>query len=144
MITVLAGGVGAARLLAGLVTVVPAGEITVIGNTGDDAVLLGLHVSPDLDTVTYTLAGAANPETGWGLVGDSFRAMGALERYGAATWFRLGDLDLATHLYRTARLGAGATLSEVTAEIARAWGLGFRLLPMTAINLIRRLPARRM
>ena len=131
MITVLAGGVGAARLLAGLVTVVPAGEITVIGNTGDDAVLHGLHVSPDLDTVTYTLAGAANPETGWGLVGDSFRAMGALERYGAATWFRLGDLDLATHLYRTARLGAGATLSEVTAEIARAWGLGFRLLPMT-------------
>lgn len=131
MIAVLAGGVGAARFLSGLVGVVAGSEVTVIGNTGDDAVLHGLHVCPDLDTVTYTLAGAVNPETGWGLAGDSFGAMDALDRFGVATWFRLGDRDLATHLYRTQRLGAGATLSEVTAEIVAAWGLKIALLPMT-------------
>ncbi|MFZ0058681.1 MAG: 2-phospho-L-lactate transferase [Acidimicrobiales bacterium] len=131
MIAVLAGGVGAARFLEGLVRVVAESELTVIGNTGDDAILHGLHVSPDLDTVTYTLAGASNLETGWGLAGDSFRTMGALDRYHVPTWFRLGDLDLATHLFRTVRLAEGAALSEVTAEIAATWGLGFRLLPMT-------------
>jgi LPPG:FO 2-phospho-L-lactate transferase len=131
MIAVLAGGVGAARFLEGLVRVVPPEEIVVIGNTGDDAIIHGLHVSPDLDTVTYTLAGVSNPETGWGIVDDTFRTMDALDRYGAATWFRLGDLDLATNLYRTERLGSGAPLSEVTAEITRAWGIGFRLLPMS-------------
>ncbi|HXZ82427.1 MAG TPA: 2-phospho-L-lactate transferase [Acidimicrobiales bacterium] len=131
MIVVLAGGVGAARFIEGLVRIVAEPEITVVGNTGDDATLHGLHVSPDLDTVTYTLAGAANPETGWGLAGDSFRTMEALERYRLPTWFRLGDRDLATHLFRTVRLAAGAALSEVTAEIAEAWGLRFRLVPMS-------------
>ncbi len=131
MIAVLAGGVGAARFLEGLVRVVPPEEIVVIGNTGDDAIIHGLHVSPDLDTVTYTLAGVSNPETGWGIAGDTFRTMDALDRYGSATWFRLGDLDLATNLYRTERLVSGTPLSEVTAEITRAWGIGFRLLPMS-------------
>lgn len=131
MIAVLAGGVGAARLLGGLVRVVDPAQITAVVNTADDTVLHGLHVSPDLDTVTYTLAGAVNPDTGWGLVGETFAAMDALDRYGAPTWFRLGDRDLATHLYRTGRFAEGARLSEVTAEITAAWGLGLRLLPMT-------------
>jgi len=118
-------------MLRGLVAVVDPSEIAAVVNTGDDIVLHGLHVCPDLDTVTYTLAGAANPDTGWGLVGETWAAMEALERYGGLTWFRLGDRDLATHLYRTQRLAEGATLSAVTAEIGRAWGLGFRLLPMS-------------
>ncbi|MGH9073692.1 MAG: 2-phospho-L-lactate transferase CofD family protein, partial [Acidimicrobiales bacterium] len=101
MITALAGGVGAARLLRALVRVADPAEIQAVVNTGDDEVLHGLHVSPDLDTVTYTLAGAANPDTGWGLAGETWTAMEALERYGGGTWFRLGDRDLATHLYRT-------------------------------------------
>ncbi len=131
MITCLAGGVGAARFLEGLVRAVPAAEVTAVVNTGDDTVLHGLHISPDLDTVTYTLAGAINREMGWGLTGESWAAMEALERYGGETWFRLGDRDLATHLYRTHRLSQGAPLSEVTAEITRAWGLEPSLLPMT-------------
>jgi LPPG:FO 2-phospho-L-lactate transferase len=131
VIAVLCGGVGAARLLAGLQQVVDPSEIVGIVNTGDDTELHGLHISPDLDTITYTLSGAVNQETGWGLSGDSFRAMEALERFGGVTWFRLGDLDLATHLYRTGRMGEGATLSEVTAEITAAFGLGVRLLPMS-------------
>src|SRR5437763_13884390 len=118
-------------MLRGLVAVVDPSEIAAVVNTGDDIVLHGLHVCPDLDTVTYTLAGAANPETGWGLVGETWAAMDALGRYGGLTWFRLGDRDLATHLYRTQRLAEGATLSAVTAEIGRAWGLGLRLLPMS-------------
>lgn len=130
-VAVLAGGVGAARFLAGLVRVVAAERICVIGNTGDDIVLHGLHVSPDLDTVTYTLAGAVNPETGWGLADETWTAMTALERYGPAPWFRLGDRDLATHLYRTGRLAGGADLLTVTAEIAEAWGIGVRLVPVT-------------
>ena len=131
MIVALAGGVGAARMLRGIQAVVPPETVTAIVNTGDDIVLHGLHVSPDLDTVTYTLAGAINHETGWGLVGETWAAMDALERYHGQTWFRLGDRDLATHLYRTQRLAEGASLSEVTAEIAAAWGLGLRLLPMS-------------
>lgn len=131
MICVLCGGVGAARFLSGLVEVVAATDVVGIVNTGDDTVMHGLTVCPDLDTVTYTLAGLVNPETGWGVAGDSFAAMEALERLGGATWFRLGDADLGTHLYRTARLAAGARLSEVTAEIASALGLGVRLLPMS-------------
>ncbi|MBM3683047.1 MAG: 2-phospho-L-lactate transferase [Actinobacteria bacterium] len=131
MITVLAGGVGAARMLAGLRQVVDPSSITAIVNVGDDVDLHGLHVSPDLDTCTYTLAGAINPETGWGLVGETWHAMEALERYGGLTWFRLGDRDLATHLYRTQRRAEGAPLSTVTAEITRAWGLSERLLPVT-------------
>jgi LPPG:FO 2-phospho-L-lactate transferase len=131
MVTVLAGGVGAARFLAGLVGVVDPATITAVVNTGDDLVLHGLHVSPDLDTVTYTLAAAINPETGWGLTGESWAVMDALERYGGRTWFRLGDRDLATHLYRTQRMAEGAALSTVTAEIARAWGLDVGLVPVT-------------
>ena len=131
MITCLAGGVGAAKFLSGLVQVVPPEEITAVVNTGDDIVLHGLHISPDLDTVTYTLAGEVNPETGWGLVGETWKAMESLERYGGETWFRLGDRDLATHLHRTQRLYEGARLDEVTAEITRAWGLELRLLPMS-------------
>jgi LPPG:FO 2-phospho-L-lactate transferase len=137
---VLAGGVGAARFLSGLVQVVDPGEVTAVVNTGDDVRLHGLHISPDLDTVVYTLAGAIDPERGWGLAGETWDAMDALERFttcrpagsgAAATWFRLGDRDLATHLYRTHRLGEGATLSEVTAELARAWGVDVRVVPMT-------------
>ena len=131
MITVLAGGVGAARLLRGMVRAVPASEITAIVNTADDVVLHGLHVSPDLDTVTYTLAEAGNPETGWGLAGETWQAMDALDRFGGPTWFRLGDRDLGTHLHRTGRLAEGAGLATVTAEITAAWGLEVTLLPMT-------------
>ena len=128
----LAGGVGAARLLRGLVEVVPPDDIVAVVNTGDDVLLHGLHVSPDLDTVTYTLADAVPPEQGWGLAGESWAAMEALARFpGALTWFRLGDRDLATHLYRTGRLADGATLSAVTAEIAAAWGVLVTVLPMS-------------
>src|SRR5437763_11913670 len=118
-------------MLRGLVAVVDPSEIAAVVNTGDDIVLHGLHVCPDLDTVTYTLAGAANPDTGWGLVGETWQAMAALERYGGLTWFRLGDRDLGTHLYRTQRLAEGATLSQVTTEVAAAWGVEVRLLPMS-------------
>jgi LPPG:FO 2-phospho-L-lactate transferase len=134
MIVVLAGGVGAARFLRGLVKVVDPGEITVIVNTGDDTVFHGLHVSPDIDTVTYTVSGAIDPQRGWGLAGETWTAMEALGRYrdvGAVTWFNLGDRDLATHLWRSGRLREGATLSTVTSELAQAWELGFRMLPMT-------------
>jgi LPPG:FO 2-phospho-L-lactate transferase len=129
-IAALAGGVGAARFLRGLVRAMPAEEVVVVGNTGDDEVFHGLHVSPDLDTVTYTLAGAVGA-TGWGLADDTFRTLEAYARYGEPTWFRLGDADLATHLYRTSRLREGATLTEVTAEIALAWDVKAKLLPMT-------------
>jgi LPPG:FO 2-phospho-L-lactate transferase len=131
MITALAGGVGAARLLRGMVEVVPASDITAIVNTGDDTDLHGLHISPDLDTVMYTLADAINPETGWGLAGESWRVMESLGRLGGVTWFNLGDQDLATHLYRTQRLGEGARLGEVTAELTGSFGVGVRLLPVT-------------
>lgn len=138
-IVVLAGGVGAARFLRGLVHQVDPNEVIVIGNTGDDEIVHGLHISPDLDTVTYTLGNAVNPEAGWGLAGDTFHCMDALDRYGMPTWFRLGDNDLATHLYRSERLAAGSTLSEVTAEIATAWGIGVRLLPMSDDRVATRL-----
>jgi LPPG:FO 2-phospho-L-lactate transferase len=132
VITVLAGGVGAARYLAGLLQVVEPGEVTAIVNTGDDTWLHGLRVCPDLDTVTYTLAGAVNPETGWGLVGETWQALESLRAYDdRRAWFALGDRDLGTHLYRTGRLGEGASLTEVTAGITARWGLGLRLLPMT-------------
>jgi LPPG:FO 2-phospho-L-lactate transferase len=131
LITVLAGGVGAARMLVGLIQVVDPAHLTAVVNTGDDLVMHGLEISPDLDTVTYTLAGAIDPDRGWGLSGESWQAMETLRMYGGDAWFGLGDRDLGTHLYRTARRRAGATLSEVTAEIARAWGLGLRLLPVT-------------
>lgn len=130
-VTVLAGGVGGARFLAGLVRVVDPEAVTVIGNVGDDLEFYGLHISPDLDTVTYTLAGVVHPGQGWGRAGETFRVQAELGRFGLPTWFRLGDLDLATHIYRTWRLRAGARLSQVTAEVARAFGLKVRLLPAT-------------
>jgi LPPG:FO 2-phospho-L-lactate transferase len=137
---VLCGGVGAARFLAGAVQVVEPSSITAVVNTADDAVINGLAISPDLDTVVYTLGGAIDPQRGWGLSGESWNAMDALERYvavrpgsseAAITWFRLGDRDLATHLYRTARRAEDATLTEITAEIAAAWNVGVVVLPMT-------------
>jgi LPPG:FO 2-phospho-L-lactate transferase len=131
VLTALAGGVGAARLLAGLVRVVDPAEITAVVNTGDDVVLHGLHVSPDLDTVTYTLAGEINPDTGWGLRDETWQAMDTVRRYGGISWFNLGDRDLGTHLYRTQRLREGATLTQATAEIVAAWGLRLRVLPVT-------------
>ena len=131
MLVALAGGVGAARFLRGLVRVVPPAAVTVVVNTADDEVFHGLYVCPDLDTVTYTLAGAEHPDQGWGLAGETFVTMDALDRYGQDTWFRLGDRDLGTHIYRTERLAEGATISEVAAEIASAWGIVPRLLPMT-------------
>ena len=121
-------------MLRGLVQVVAPNDITVIVNTGDDTVFHGLHISPDIDTVTYTVSGNIDPDRGWGLAGESWTAMDALKRYrdvGAVDWFNLGDRDLATHLWRSGRLRAGATLSEVTADLATAWGLAMRMLPMT-------------
>lgn len=131
MYAVLAGGVGAARFLTGLVRAVDPGEVTVIGNVGDDIDLHGLHVCPDLDTVTYTLGGGVDPERGWGRAGDTHTVLAELARYGEEPWFTLGDRDLATHLYRTRRLREGAPLSRVTGEITRAWGLDVTLLPAT-------------
>jgi LPPG:FO 2-phospho-L-lactate transferase len=130
-VAVLCGGVGAARLLAGMVRAVPPGEVTAIVNVADDMVLHGLAISPDLDTVVYTVAGAIDPERGWGLRDESWQAMASLERYGGETWFGLGDRDLGTHLFRTQRLAEGARLSDVTAEIARAWELGLAVVPVT-------------
>lgn len=131
MITALAGGVGAARLLRGMVEVVPPGEITAVVNVGDDTVLHGLHISPDLDTVMYTLADAIDRDRGWGLAGETWRVMESLRERGGITWFNLGDQDLATHCYRTQRLHEGAALSEVTAELARSFGVSTPLLPAT-------------
>src|SRR3954452_11862901 len=113
-------------MLNGLVQVVPPADLTAVVNVGDDLVLHGLHISPDLDTITYTLAGAINPETGWGLVDETWQAMATVGRYGGITWFGLGDRDLGTHLYRTGRRREGAPLSQITAEIAEAWGLRLR------------------
>jgi LPPG:FO 2-phospho-L-lactate transferase len=123
--------VGAARLLAGLVRAVPPTDVTAIVNTADDMVLHGLAISPDLDTVVYTVAGAIDPDRGWGLRDETWQAMASLERYGGATWFGLGDRDLGTHLYRTQRAAEGAALSTITAEIARAWGLELAVVPVT-------------
>lgn len=131
MITVLAGGVGAAKFLDGLAGVVPPQEITVIANTGDDACFHGLHVSPDVDTVLYTLAGLVDRERGWGVAGDTFHCLEALRRLGEDAWFNLGDRDLAIHLRRTRRLRQGATLSEVTQELCAALHIACRVIPMT-------------
>lgn len=135
MITVIAGGVGAARMLRALLQVVNASEVTAIVNVGDDLELHGLRISPDLDTVTYTLADAINPETGWGLVDESWQARSMLEQYGGVSWFGLGDRDLGTHLFRTQRISEGADLTTVTAEIISAWGLGLNVLPATCDRL---------
>ena len=131
MIVVLAGGVGAARFLQGLVQIVPQDQITVIGNTGDDREFYGLHVSPDLDIVTYTLAGVVDETHGWGIHNDTYNTMQQLTIYGNDDWFMLGDRDLATHIHRTNLLRQGKTLSEVTDDLRKQFGLGIRLLPMT-------------
>jgi LPPG:FO 2-phospho-L-lactate transferase len=130
-VTVLAGGVGAARFLRGLIRVTDARYVTVIGNTADDEEFFGLHVAPDLDTVLYTLAGRVDRTRGWGIRGDGFRCLRALAALGEPTWFRLGDEDLAVHMRRTAWLRAGVPLSAVTGRLARALGVTVRLLPMT-------------
>ncbi len=140
-VSVVSGGVGAARFLRGLTDAVddPA-SITAVVNTGDDCSLHGLAISPDLDTIVYTLAGAIDPERGWGLVDETWRAMESLERFesvrpdgstAAPRWFNLGDRDLATHFYRTARLAEGATLTAVTDEIRRAWNVPIAVVPMS-------------
>jgi LPPG:FO 2-phospho-L-lactate transferase len=130
-ITTLAGGVGAAKFIRGLVRRIDPARLTVVVNTGDDEVFYGLHVSPDIDTVTYTLAGAVNRAQGWGLEGESFNVLSALERFYGKPWFGLGDRDLATHLYRTERMRQGVSLSRITKEIAHAFGVESRILPMS-------------
>ena len=130
-IVALAGGVGGAKLADGLAQLLPPENLTVVVNTGDDFEHLGLSISPDLDTVCYTLAGLANPDTGWGRQGDTFLVLAALEKLGGPSWFKLGDLDLATHLERTRRLRAGQTLSRVTSEFCQSWGIEVRILPMS-------------
>lgn len=130
-ITALAGGVGGAKLAHGLAQVLPPEDLTVIVNTGDDFEHLGLSISPDLDTVCYTLAGLANPETGWGRLGETWNTITNVEKLGGPAWFRLGDQDIATHLERTRRLKEGKPLSEITKEFCKAWGIEPTVLPMT-------------
>jgi LPPG:FO 2-phospho-L-lactate transferase len=127
----LAGGVGGAKLADGLAQILPPEDLTVIVNTGDDFEHLGLSISPDLDTVCYTLAGIANPKTGWGRADETWWFMENLEKLGGPPWFRLGDKDLATHLERTRLLKAGHALSEITARFCKAWGVGPTVLPMS-------------
>lgn len=138
----LAGGVGAARFLIGLIKLVNEEELTVIVNTGDDIELYGLHISPDIDIVTYTLARIVDEEKGWGIRGDTFHCLRMLGKYGYETWFKLGDRDLATHIHRTYLLRSGLKLSEVTAEICSALGLKVRILPMTDDKLETRIITR--
>ena len=126
----LAGGIGGAKLAAGLQDALPPGDLTVVVNTADDFDLWGLRICPDLDTVMYTLAAVANPVTGWGVEDESFATLGMLARYGEVTWFKLGDRDLATHVLRTASLRAGETLTRITAELSAALGVRSSILPM--------------
>lgn len=130
-VVALAGGVGGAKLADGLAQVLSPEHLTVVVNTADDFEWYGLHISPDLDTVMYTLAGIANPTTGWGLAGDAFQALEMLGRYGQAIWFHVGDRDLATHVLRTHWLNTGMTLTAVTATLARALGVQVTILPMS-------------
>lgn len=130
MYTVLAGGVGASRFLQGLCQVVNPATVSVISNTGDDVEMFGLHVSPDTDIVLYALAGAVNPETGWGLTGDSFTVVDQLQRFGYERWFNLGDKDLAMAIHRTRLIHAGVPMHEIVAGLARDWGLACSVLPM--------------
>jgi LPPG:FO 2-phospho-L-lactate transferase len=127
----LAGGTGGAKLALGLARVLPPEQLVIVVNTGDDECFHGLHVSPDLDTIMYTLAGLVNQETGWGLVGDTFKALGMLRTYDVDTWFNLGDLDLATHVRRTQLLGQGLSLSQVTNELCRRLGVEHQVVPMS-------------
>ena len=131
MITALAGGVGAARFLTGLVRLVEGEDLSIIVNTGDDIELFGLHISPDVDIVTYTLAGIVDEENGWGIRRDTFRCLETLKKFGSEAWFNLGDKDLATHMFRTSLLKNGFKLSEVTKQVSHALGLDVSILPMT-------------
>ncbi len=130
-IVALAGGVGGAKLAHGLAQILPSEDLTVIVNTGDDFEHYGLYICPDLDTVCYTLAGLANPETGWGRVDESWNAFENFSKLGGDDWFRLGDRDLGTHLERTRRLKAGGTLSEITQDFCKVWGVQHTILPMS-------------
>ena len=130
-VVALAGGTGAAKLLRGLATCMAPRDLTVIGNTGDDTEVWGLHISPDLDTVTYALAGLLDVERGWGLAGETFNCLATMAAHGADTWFSLGDRDLATHLTRTRALRDGQPLSAVTARLAADFGVAARILPMS-------------
>jgi LPPG:FO 2-phospho-L-lactate transferase len=130
-LTALAGGTGAAKLLRGLGRIMDPRDLTVIVNTGDDAEVWGLHVSPDLDTVSYTLGGVIDEQKGWGLTGETFHALDQIARFGEPVWFNLGDRDLATHLHRTRLLREGRTLTEVTRSIAAALGVTATVLPMS-------------
>lgn len=127
----LSGGIGGAKLSLGLQHVLAPGELTVAVNTGDDFEHLGLAISPDVDTLLYTLSGVSNPELGWGRAGDSWNFMAEIERLGGETWFRLGDKDLAVHIERTRRLAAGESLAAITADFARRFGILSRVVPMT-------------
>ncbi len=135
-ITCLAGGVGAARFLQGLVKIVPQKNLTIIVNTGDDIELYGLHISPDPDIIMYTLAGIVDEQKGWGMRGDTFSCLNSLKRYDVETWFTIGDKDLATHIYRTTLLKNGATLDHVMQKIAKALRLDATILPMTNGTII--------
>src|SRR5271170_1823567 len=130
-IAALVGGIGGSKLLVGLSRAMDPRELRIIVNTGDDIVLHGLHISPDLDTVTYTLAGVVNPETGWGLRDETFHTFRQLAQYGHQSWFNLGDRDLATHIHRTAMLREGASLSQATESIRQALGVQATILPMS-------------
>jgi LPPG:FO 2-phospho-L-lactate transferase len=130
-IVALAGGVGGAKLAHGLALALPPKDLTVIVNTGDDFEHFGLNISPDLDTVCYTLAGLANPETGWGRADETWKAAEGTAKLGGPTWFRLGDGDLATHLERTRRIREGQTLSQITTAFCQAWGVEQAVLPMS-------------
>jgi LPPG:FO 2-phospho-L-lactate transferase len=130
-ITALAGGVGGAKLAHGLAQILPPEDLTVIVNTGDDFEHLGLYICPDLDTVCYTLAGLANPETGWGRVNETWNTIANVEKLGGPSWFRLGDQDIATHLERTRRLKEGQSLSQITRDFCKAWGIQHTVLPMS-------------
>ncbi len=130
-IVALAGGVGGAKLADGLAQLLPPEDLTIIVNTGDDFEHLGLYISPDVDTVCYTLAGLSNPVTGWGRADDTFVTMENVRRLGGPDWFRLGDKDLATHIERTHRLRKGQTLTQITRDFCRNWGINHTILPMS-------------
>jgi LPPG:FO 2-phospho-L-lactate transferase len=130
-IVALAGGVGGAKLAHGLAQILPPEDLTVIVNTGDDFEHLGMYICPDLDTVCYTLAGLANPETGWGRVNETWNTITNVEKLGGPGWFRLGDQDIATHLERTRRIKEGQSLTQVTRDFCAAWGIKHTVLPMT-------------
>ena len=134
-IVALAGGVGGAKLAHGLAQIIPAHNLTILVNVGDDFDHFGLRICPDLDTVCYTLAGLANPISGWGLENESFNVLQAAEKLGGPTWFHLGDRDLATHLERTRRLRLGAPLSQITSDFCRVWSVDARVLPATDDNV---------